>query len=89
MLAANGGGLDKLDFQKLLFLFTQTFELEPSYEFVPFKKGCYSFTSVAIGSNMFEGFVPTAKSLQIIRNYLTGEITVKQFMQMSRDKAYE
>ena len=43
----------------------------------------------AIGSNMFEGFVPTAKSVQIIRNYLTGELTLKQFMQMARDKAYE
>jgi len=43
----------------------------------------------AIGSNMFEGFVPTAKSIQIIRNYLIGDITLKQFMQMARDKAYE
>lgn len=47
MLAENGGKLDKLDFQKLLFLYTKTCEQEPSYEFVPFKKGCYSFTSVA------------------------------------------
>ena len=47
MLAANGGKLDRLDFQKLLFLYTKTCEHEPSYEFVPFKKGCYSFTSVA------------------------------------------
>jgi putative transcriptional regulator len=43
----------------------------------------------AIGSNMFEGFVPTAKSIQIIRNYLTGDITLKQFMKMAREKAYE
>ena len=47
LLAANGGWLDKLDFQKLLFLYTKTCEKEPSYEFVPFKKGCYSFTAVA------------------------------------------
>lgn len=43
----------------------------------------------AIGSNMFEGFVPTAKSILIIRNYLTGDITLKQFMKMAREKAYE
>ena len=43
----------------------------------------------AIGSNMFEGFVPTTKSIQIIRNYLTGDITLKQFMKMAREKAYE
>jgi hypothetical protein len=47
LLAANGGSLDRVDFQKLLFLYTQTCEAEPSYEFVPFKKGCYSFTSLA------------------------------------------
>jgi hypothetical protein len=43
----------------------------------------------AIGSNMFEGFVPTAKSIMIIRNYLLGNITLKQFMKMAREKAYE
>jgi len=47
MLDASGGGLNRVDFQKLLFLFTQTCEQVPSYEFVPFKKGSYSFTSVA------------------------------------------
>ncbi len=43
----------------------------------------------AIGSNMFEGFVPTAKSMMIIRNYLLGELSLKQFMKMAREKAYE
>lgn len=47
MLAANGGGLNRVDFQKLLFIFTQRCEQVPSYEFVPFKKGSYSFTSIA------------------------------------------
>lgn len=47
LLAANGGTLDRIDFQKLLFLFTRQCEQKPSYEFVPFKKGCYSFTAVA------------------------------------------
>lgn len=47
MVATNGGRLGKLDFQKLLFLYTQTCEEVPSYEFVPFKKGCYSFASIA------------------------------------------
>jgi hypothetical protein len=47
LLAANGGSLDRVDFQKLLFLYMHTCETEPSYEFVPFKKGCYSFTSLA------------------------------------------
>ena len=58
MLAANGGGLDKLDFQKLVFLYTQTCEQVPSYEFVPFKKGCFSFTSLADKAKLTEkGFL--------------------------------
>lgn len=66
MLAANGGGLDKLDFQKLLFLFAQTCELEPSYEFVPFKKGCYSFTSVADKDKLTEkGFLAEGEDWQL------------------------
>jgi hypothetical protein len=35
------------DFQKLLFLFTQEFESTPTYEFVPYRFGCYSFTACA------------------------------------------
>jgi putative transcriptional regulator len=43
----------------------------------------------AIGSNMFEGFVPTTKSMIIIRDYLLGNLSLKQFMKMAREKAYE
>jgi putative transcriptional regulator len=43
----------------------------------------------AIGSNMFEGFVPTAKNIRVIRDYLTDKITLQQFMQLAKDKAYE
>lgn len=58
MLAANGGKLYRLDFQKLLFLYTKTCEQEPSYEFVPFKKGCFSFTSIADKGRLAEkGFL--------------------------------
>lgn len=35
------------DFQKLLFLYTQQFEASPTYEFVPYKFGAFSFTSYA------------------------------------------
>jgi hypothetical protein len=43
----------------------------------------------AIGSNMFEGFVPTTKGIMIIRDYLVGNITLKQFIKMAREKEYE
>ena len=35
------------DFQKLLFLYTRECEASPSYEFVPYKFGAFSFTSYA------------------------------------------
>ena len=35
------GKLSKLDFQKLLFLFTQK-QMKPSYDFMPYRFGCYS-----------------------------------------------
>lgn len=35
------------DFQKLLFLYTREGEPAPSYDFVPYRYGCFSFTSYA------------------------------------------
>ncbi|MDR1452772.1 MAG: antitoxin VbhA family protein [Candidatus Margulisbacteria bacterium] len=32
----------------------------------------------ALGSNMFEGFEPTPKGIEIIRDYLAGKITFVQ-----------
>lgn len=46
LLDALGGEKCPTDFQKLLFLFTQQQD-KPSYEFVPYKFGCFSFTSYA------------------------------------------
>ncbi len=37
-----GGALSRTDLQKLLFLFSQT-QSEPSFHFVPYKYGCFSF----------------------------------------------
>jgi hypothetical protein len=47
LLSAFGGHLFKTDFQKYLFLFTQEFEQEPSFEFVPYRFGSFSFQSYA------------------------------------------
>ncbi len=47
LLEAFGGRLSKIDLQKYLFLFTQICQKEKSYEFVPFKYGCFSFQSYA------------------------------------------
>jgi putative transcriptional regulator len=42
----------------------------------------------AIGSNMFEGFEPTAKSIEIIRDYLSKKITLEQLIKLSKNRAY-
>jgi len=46
-------------------------------------------TATAIGSNMFEGFEPTRKGIEIIRDYCLGVITLEQLMVATREKAYE
>jgi len=47
LLDALGGDVAAVDFQKLLFLYCKEVENEPSYEFVPYKFGGFSFTSYA------------------------------------------
>jgi|SRR5690349_6880130 uncharacterized protein DUF488 len=47
LLTAHGGEVSNLDFQKLLFLYCVNVERTPSYEFVPYKFGGFSFTSYA------------------------------------------
>jgi putative transcriptional regulator len=42
----------------------------------------------AIGSNMFEGFEPTPKSIEIIRDYLSEKVTLRQLIQLTKEKAY-
>ena len=49
-----GGPVGHTDFQKLLFLYTQECEPEPSYEFVPYKYGGFSFTSYADKRKLIE-----------------------------------
>ena len=45
LLDALGGDVGNLDFQKLLFLYCRGIEEKPTYEFVPYKFGGFSFTS--------------------------------------------
>lgn len=47
LLDAVGEPVAHTDFQKLLFLYTRECEAVPSYEFVPYKFGAFSFTSYA------------------------------------------
>ena len=46
-------------------------------------------TAEAIGSNMFEGFVPTQKGISIIRDYCLGKMTFAQLTAAANEKSYE
>ncbi|MDA0966074.1 MAG: DUF488 domain-containing protein [Proteobacteria bacterium] len=54
LIEAFGGTLKSRDLQKYLFLFTQKCQQEKSYEFVPYKYGCFSFQSYADRRNLTE-----------------------------------
>ena len=42
----------------------------------------------AIGSNMFEGFEPTPKGVEIIRDYVIGKITLSELIKFAKEKSY-
>lgn len=45
-------------------------------------------TANAIGSNMFEGYSPTPKGVEIIRDYVIGKITLAELIKFAKDKSY-
>ena len=45
-------------------------------------------TANALGSNMFEGFIPTPKGIEIIRDYVTGKISLPELVALAKQKAY-
>ncbi len=45
-------------------------------------------TAQAIGSNMFEGFEPTQKGVEIIRDYVTGKISLSELIKFAKEKTY-
>lgn len=54
LLDAFGQRLSNTDFQKLLFLYTMECETTPSYDFVPYRFGAFSFTSYADKRRLIE-----------------------------------
>jgi putative transcriptional regulator len=45
-------------------------------------------TANALGSNMFEGFEPTPKGIEIIRDYILNKITLVELVDFTKKKAY-
>ena len=48
----------------------------------------FEITANAIGNNMFEGFEPTQKGIEIIRDYLSGKISLSELIKFAKDKSY-
>jgi len=88
LLDALDGPVANTDFQKLLFLYTQQFEESPTYEFVPYKFGGFSFTSYADKRKLAEaGFLTgddnhwqlTETGRQIARTQAVKPLVVARF----------
>jgi putative transcriptional regulator len=45
-------------------------------------------TARALGSNMFEGFKPTPKGIEIIRDYVSSKITLSELVAYAEVRAY-
>lgn len=45
-------------------------------------------TANALGSNMFEGYEPTPKGIELIRDYVVGKISIAEFVTFAKQKAY-
>jgi putative transcriptional regulator len=45
-------------------------------------------TANALGSNMFEGFKPTPRSIEIIRDYLMEKISLKDLVAFAKQKGH-
>jgi putative transcriptional regulator len=45
-------------------------------------------TAYGIGSNMFEGFEPTQKKVELIRDYVLGQITLQEFVNKVKTGMY-
>ncbi len=56
---------------------------------VPFPSlEAWESAAAAIGSNMFEGYEPTRRGIEIISVYMTDKISFDTFIRAAVDKAY-
>lgn len=46
-------------------------------------------TASAIGSNMYEGFVPSVSHIRLIRDYVMNKITFLQFVDKAKKTIYD
>jgi uncharacterized protein (DUF488 family) len=69
LLRLFGNCLSGRSFQKYLFLYTQEFQGAPSYDFIPYKYGCFSFQSYADKRRLTEiGLLASSEDWQFASN---------------------
>lgn len=94
LLKGIGGPVAPKDFQKLLFLYTRECEGIPSFEFVPYRFGCFSFTSYADKRRLVDqGFLAdneqqwklTASGRQLVRDRPIAPLSVSKFCRRYTD----
>ncbi len=88
LLDALRAPVSNTDFQKLLFLYTQECEASPTYEFVPYKFGGFSFTSYADKRRLMEAgllhtddhhWILTDGGHEIVRKHSVAPLVVAAF----------
>jgi len=45
-------------------------------------------TAAAIGSNMFEGFQPTPRGIEVIRDHCLGKLTIEQLAALLKEERF-
>lgn len=79
LLDVLGGKHLATDFQKHLFLFTKLCEKEKSYDFVPYRFGCYSFQAAADKQKLIEkGYLNDVAGWEITKSNLNYSIALNK-----------
>lgn len=69
------GKLPATDFQKYLFLFTQLCEREKSFDFIPYRFGCFSFQAMADKRKLIEkGLLKDTNEWELLEPALTASV---------------
>jgi hypothetical protein len=87
LLDALGGNIGNLDFQKLLFLYCSEIEHKPTYEFIPYRFGGFSFTSYDDKRRLVkEGLLEDQSRAWVLTAEGRGLGTVRPVVRMKMDK---
>jgi len=79
LLDAFGGKQTATDFQKYLFLYTTLHEKDKSYEFVPYKFGCYSFQASVDKRKLVEkGYLKSIEGWELEKEGISYSHTLKK-----------